>query len=353
MSELLLELVSRYSPSFHEAQAVQYFVGWMQDHGFDAHIDAAGSAVGIVGRQDAPRTLMLLGHIDTFPGELPVFIRDGNLYGRGSVDAKGCLCAFAEAAASASLSAGWRIVVAGAVEEEAATSRGARHIRECFSPDLCIIGEPSGAGRMTLGYKGRLVAEYSLTRPMAHTARPEPSVGALGAAFWSRVEAWAAGRNVGISGAFNQVSAHLRAINTTTDHLTETVTLALSLRLPPSCSPDEAEAALRAVAEPNAILHTYGHERAYQGDRQNMLVRGMLADIRDVTGERPGFVLKTGTSDMNVVAERWSCPIIAYGPGDSNLDHTPDEHLSLAEYATSVAVLRQFIETLQLPYNQG
>ncbi len=346
MSELLTELVRRYSPSTCEIEAVRYLAKWMNQRGFTAEIDTSGSAVGIIGDPDAEHTLMLLGHIDTFPGDLPVKVSDGILYGRGSVDAKGSLCAFAEAAASAQIPAGWRVIVAGAVEEECATSKGARHIRDQFSPDLCIIGEPSGSGRITLGYKGRLVLEYTLTRPVAHTARPEPSAGALGAAFWARVEAWAKERNHGLTAAFDQVWAHLRAINTETDHLTESVRVALSLRLPPTCPPEEALSALETLADDGAELHAHGLERAYQGNRNNALVRGMLAAIRETTGERPGFVLKTGTSDMNVVGEVWNCPIIAYGPGDSNLDHTPDEHLPLDEYTRAIAVLRHCIEGL-------
>ena len=70
-----------------------------------------------------------------------------------------------------------------------------------------------------------------------------------------------------------------------------------------------------------------------------------LAAIR-AQGSRPNFVLKGGTSDMNVVGAQWTCPIIAYGPGDSALDHTPDERIRLDEYAAAVATLRRLIETL-------
>jgi LysW-gamma-L-lysine carboxypeptidase len=188
VSELLVELVRRYSPSEQEAPAVRTLVEWMSAHGFDAEIDAAGNAVGLRGRVDAPHTLMLLGHIDTVPGEIPVRVEDGSLYGRGSVDAKGSLCAFADAAAQAEAAPGWRVMVVGAVEEETATSKGARYIRDEFTPDLCIIGEPSGAERITLGYKGRLLLDYTLTRPVVHTSRPEPTVGALGAALWQSEE---------------------------------------------------------------------------------------------------------------------------------------------------------------------
>jgi LysW-gamma-L-lysine carboxypeptidase len=44
---------------------------------------------------------------------------------------------------------------------------------------------------------------------------------------------------------------------------------------------------------------------------------------------------------MNVVAPVWKCPIVAYGPGDSALDHTPNEHLELDEYWKAVNVLEQ------------
>ncbi len=49
---------------------------------------------------------------------------------------------------------------------------------------------------------------------------------------------------------------------------------------------------------------------------------------------------------MNVVGPLWSCPIVAYGPGDSNLDHTPDEHLDLAEYRTAIATLTRVLTLL-------
>jgi LysW-gamma-L-lysine carboxypeptidase len=76
-------------------------------------------------------------------------------------------------------------------------------------------------------------------------------------------------------------------------------------------------------------------------------VRSFLGAIRQVdAAAQPGFVVKTGTSDMNVVAPVWRCPILAYGPGDSALDHTPDEHLPLDEYWRAVMVLEQALRNL-------
>lgn len=343
--DVLIELVRRYSPSTQEREAVDYLVGWMAEQSFQAYVDDIGNAVGIRGAADAPKTLVLLGHIDTYPGEIPVKVENGCLYGRGSVDAKGSLAAFADAAALAAIPPGWRVVVIGALEEEIATSKGAYYARECFSPDLCIVGEPSGADRITLGYKGRLVLDYSLTRPVAHTALPTPSIGELGAAFWQKIVDWADAFNQGISSHFDCVLPHLRSINTSTDYFNDTVKLSISLRLPPALPPEAALAAVQPFAEPDAVLTATGPEFAYRGDRNNVLVRGMLAAIR-ANGGQPGFVLKTGTCDMNVVVRRWTCPIIAYGPGDSSLDHTPNEHLPLAEYEQAVRVLQTLIENL-------
>jgi LysW-gamma-L-lysine carboxypeptidase len=345
MSQLLIELVHRYSPSTEETPAVEYLVEWMGEHSFDTQVDEVGNAVGIRGRADAPNTLMLLGHIDTVPGQIPVRVENGCLYGRGSVDAKGSLSAFAEAAAQAAIPADWRVVVIGAVEEETATSKGAHFVKARYNPQMCVVGEPSGADRITLGYKGRLLVDYTLTRPVAHTARPEPSVGALGAVFWQRIVEWSEQQNASEERYFDQVMPSLRAINTSTDHYHDTLRMTVGFRLPPRFSPDEVFSVVKSFAEAEGDLRPYSLEHAYQGDRNNALVRGMLAAIR-AQGWQPGFVLKTGTSDMNVVGEVWTCPIIAYGPGDSDLDHTPDEHLPLDEYNLAVETLRHLIESL-------
>jgi LysW-gamma-L-lysine carboxypeptidase len=49
---------------------------------------------------------------------------------------------------------------------------------------------------------------------------------------------------------------------------------------------------------------------------------------------------------MNVVAPAWNCPILAYGPGDSALDHTPDEHLPLDDYRRAQEVVENVLRNL-------
>ena len=388
---LIHGLVGIPSLSRDEARATSWLVGEMRSAGYErAFVDEAGNAVGEIGAPDARRTIVLLGHIDTVPGDIPVRIEpgpDGNLlYGRGSVDAKGPLAAFV--AAAARLDAAWargadlRVVVVGAVEEEAATSKGARHIAARFDgarepiPTACIIGEPSHWHRVTLGYKGRLLMDVVARQPMAHTAGPDASVATVVVDLWNRVAAHAASFNAGREKAFDQLSPSLRRfITAATPEMDDTADAQIAWRLPIGSDADAlcrdlvtwAAAHVGASLESTAIeglaaatatagaSHTVvnlagprtflqlafrGREAPWRGDRQNALVRSFLAAIRAADPSvQPSFVLKTGTSDMNVVAPLWRCPIVAYGPGDSALDHTPNEHLSLDEYWRAVGVL--------------
>jgi LysW-gamma-L-lysine carboxypeptidase len=49
---------------------------------------------------------------------------------------------------------------------------------------------------------------------------------------------------------------------------------------------------------------------------------------------------------MNIVGPAWGTPIVAYGPGDSSLDHTPEEHITIEEFRRAVDVLTHALETL-------
>jgi LysW-gamma-L-lysine carboxypeptidase len=94
-------------------------------------------------------------------------------------------------------------------------------------------------------------------------------------------------------------------------------------------------------------LRLRAHEPAFRSDRNNALVRSFLGAVRSIApSAKPGFLVKSGTSDMNVVGPAWQCPILAYGPGDSSLDHTPHEHVALEEYWNAVLVLEQALRNL-------
>jgi LysW-gamma-L-lysine carboxypeptidase len=340
---LLIGLLKAYSPSHEEHNASEYLAGWMQSAGYDrAFVDEAGNAVGILG--DGPQEIALLGHIDTVPGYIEVEVRDGELYGRGSVDAKGPLATFAAAAASVGRQAGWRIIVVGAVEEEAASSKGAHYAATQYRPAMCVIGEPSQWDRVTLGYKGRLLLDYHVSRPMSHSAGLAPTAGEIAVEFWNAICAEAATINAGRDKAFDQVKPSLRNIQSTTDGFYETADMTIGFRLPLDVPPADLKPKLMAFANTAEIVFR-GEEVAYRGEKNTPLVRAFNNAIRD-EGGKPGYVFKTGTSDMNIVGPIWNCPIAAYGPGDSALDHTPEEHIVIDEYHKAIGVLANVLKQL-------
>ena len=340
--ELLSGLVAIPSVTGKEQQASQYLTRWMGEHGYRARVDEVGNAIGERGR--GGKQIVLLGHIDTFPGELPVREAEGDLYGRGSVDAKGPLATFAIAAAAIDLPADTRLIVIGATEEEGASSRGARHILDRYSPVLCIIGEPSRWDRITLGYKGRLTMEWSWRGPLGHSAGPalSPAEAALGT--WRSVRDYAETFNSGRLGSFERVEPKLMELNTGRDGAYGWARMHIVLRLPPDVRAEKVESGLRQLDQ-GAQMSFHGHEQAFVAKKSSLLTRSLLAAVRAEGGE-PRFVHKTGTSDMNVAATVWSCPIVAYGPGDSSLDHTPHEHINLDEYARAARVLKRALQTI-------
>jgi LysW-gamma-L-lysine carboxypeptidase len=305
-------------------------------------VDEAGNAVGVLG--DGPTEIVLLGHMDTVPGAIPVRVADGKLYGRGSVDAKGPLAAFVVAASRVGALPGKRIVVVGATEEEAASSKGARHIARTRAPACCVIGEPSDTRAVTLGYKGRLVFAYRAEVPASHSASPDENVIEAAVRFWNSVRGWAETENTGKK-MFDALDPVLREICSETDGLAERVGLRASIRLPLGQTPDGVQARIESLAPSGARLRFWGGDLPYRAEKNTPLVRAFLAAIR-AEGLAPAFKVKSGTSDMNVVGPTWRCPILAYGPGDSRLDHTPHEHLDLDAYRRAIAILTRVLRSV-------
>ncbi len=343
--QLLQEMLQIPSPSGQEARLSSFLVDTLQSMGFQSYRDRVNNTIGILG--DGAKTIVLLGHIDTVAGDLPVKIEDGRLYGRGSVDAKGPMACFISATHRLKQELqrqAKKIVIVGAVEEESATSRGARQALLDFDPpDYCVIGEPSGWNAMTLGYKGRLLVDYHLQIPLRHTAGQGQSVCEKAVDYWSEIRRWCDRFNVGKT-MFESLQASLRSFNSSHDGIHEGAALRLGFRLPMDFARQPLEDFLRQTASPAQVSFS-GREAAVRRDKSNPLVRSFLRSIRALEGQ-PKFKLKTGTADMNVVAPFWKCPMVAYGPGDSRLDHTPQEHVEIEEYRKSIDVLESVLRLL-------
>ncbi|MDP9368418.1 MAG: M20/M25/M40 family metallo-hydrolase, partial [Chloroflexota bacterium] len=228
--------------------------------------------------------------------------------------------------------------------EETIGSPGASLVATWPAPDLCVIGEPSGWDAICLGYRGTLSLRYRLRRGGRHTAGPGESVAEEAVTFWNALVTELAARNEGAPGAFGSIGHSLRAMNTTSDGLTDEANLSIGLRLPPGLDVDALRSRLHDLAG-DAALIVDGCQEGYRTDRRSPLSAPFLRAIR-AEGGTPRFTVKLGTSDMNVVGPAWGCPIVAYGPGDAALDHTPEERIVLADYARAIRVLTNVLVAL-------
>ncbi|WP_318567712.1 [LysW]-lysine hydrolase [Salinigranum marinum] len=331
--ELLVDLVSTPSPSGQEADAAALLVAFFEVHDREVYVDDAGNV-----RAPADDSVLLTSHIDTVPGNIPVEIRDGELWGRGSVDATGPLAAMATAAVETGVS------FAGVVEEET-TSSGARFLCEDRTePDAVVNGEPSGWEGITLGYRGFLDGTYVATSESGHSSRPDMNAIEEAMDWWQKVEnAFEADEWRPI---FEQVTTKPVGFDggLGADGLSVEATMEVQFRIPPALSADE----LRELADSKLVEGTVHWEKPIppvMESPRTEVARAFRVAIRGAGGS-PRLLRKTGTSDMNLYADTWDCPMVTYGPGNSDLDHAPDEHLPLDEFDTSVEILTDVARTL-------
>jgi len=217
-----------------------------------------------------------------------------------------------------------------------------------YQPVACVIGEPSGSCAVTLGYKGRLLVEGQASRSISHTAGPEQSSSEIVATFWERVHVQAESWNQEHAGnsTFAALMPSLRSINSQQDGLEESTAFTIGYRLPPNYNIAGLRTQLTAWADELEIQISFrGEELAFQSTRATQLARAFVGALR-ASGVQPTFKLKTGTSDMNIVGPTWGENIVAYGPGDSRLDHTPQEHILIEEYLHAIDVLESVLRGL-------
>lgn len=333
------------------------------------YVDAAGNAVGRWGGGDLH--VWLLGHIDTVPGHIDVRVVDGELHGRGAVDAKGSFCAFVAAAARLPAAAADRLTLTliGAVGEEAPGSVGAQHaVATLPCPDLVVIGEPSGWDALTLGYKGTMQVDLSAEEAGRHSSIDEPTAAEKVVEAYNAVRRYvdetnrAGPRSAGAATdggmlatatLFERLQLRLLGLSASDDGLLQRCQARLGFRLPPATAIDALATRLESLAAVEGAECTVvpGAVAAFRSAKDGPLPAAFRAAIRSAGG-KPRHKLKTGTSDMNVVASAWHergravPPMIAYGPGDSNLDHTPDERLVIGEYLAAVSVVERALTAL-------
>jgi len=349
-TDFLQKIVSIYSPSEREEEVANFISDEAKKLGFEkTEVDHFNNVVLEIGSPTAEKTIVLLGHIDTVKPFLPVKVEGDELFGRGSVDAKGAFATFVFAALAASKKLkNTKIIVAGASQEEK-HGTGARVLAEKFSkPDAVIIGEPSSFEGITLGYKGTFSMEFFKRKTSAHSANDsEKNAIEEAIEFTQKIKNFCDKFNSGKS-VWEGLQQRVEKFVYDEVNGVEQVKVRVKFRTPLGFDASELKKLVGENKNGGEIsyLQSWGSEDACLAPKNSPLTRAFLAAIRE-EGGTPVFKIKTGTADMNTFMKAFpDTPTVSYGPGDSNLDHTPEERIDLKEFKKAIAVLTKVLVKL-------
>ncbi|HID33616.1 MAG TPA: YgeY family selenium metabolism-linked hydrolase [Anaerolineae bacterium] len=369
-TDFLQRLVSTPSPSGQEADVARLVADEMRALGFrDVRIDDVGNVVGWLGAKQGP-ILLVDGHLDTaavgdptawevdpFGGE----IREGRLYGLGSVDAKGSLAAMIYGLgllARSNDALPGQILVVAVVQEEPAEGLALQAALNALDllPDWTLIAKPTEM-RLVRGHRGRMEVRLSTFGRTAHSAMPEQGDNALYAAARLVFGIELLGMNLmkdPVLGqgtiAITRFTTHSSAHNAIPDRCDLTIDRRITL----------GETASRVLAELDTLIQREGvraqariahyQQNSYTGYKlaadahypawllpeDHPLLVQAVASMERSLGHKPEVGIWRFSSDGVYTVGLAGIPTIGFGPGRSLLSHAPNESIQLAEVHRSI-----------------
>lgn len=346
--ELLRKALELYTPSRSEAALANLIKDkCVNELGFEqVSIDNVGNIIATKGSGE-PR-ILLCGHMDTVPGQVPVRIEDGHIYGRGASDAKAPLIAMLLAASEFPKQSG-SVIFAGVVDEEGNAIGVKQLVKSKLGVDYAVFGEPSGVDNITVAYKGRLAIRLTCdVGESAHASAPWLAKNSIEEMydFWKTIKSEIERAGTAENKA-KSISCSLTEIIGGSSHnvTPQKCKITIDIRIPTITTCDSVlrmvDTVITKVASEKGIKATYRIEdktEPFEADHASPLVRALLLAVLDVRDKRPMLLRKTGTGDMNVLGHSFKIPVITYGPGDPHASHTADERVNIDEYVASIEV---------------
>ncbi|WP_028477220.1 succinyl-diaminopimelate desuccinylase [Nocardia sp. CNY236] len=301
-----------------------------------------------------PTRVILAGHLDTVPIADNVPSRldrspagEQLLYGCGSVDMKSGDAVFLHLAATITDPVHDLTMVFYDGEEIAAEFNGLgaieRELPDWLAADLAILGEPSG-GWIEAGCQGTVRVRLRAPGERAHSARAwlgDNAIHRLAAPLQRLCDYQ--GRQVDIDGCvYRESLSAVRAVGGVAGNVVpDAAELDVNFRFAPDRTVDQAIAHVREVF--SGLDLDCEVTDAAPGALPGLTAPAARDLVDSVRGHGAGGVrAKYGWTDVSRFAAR-GIPAVNFGPGDPNLAHTRDEHVSVRQITAVTAMLRDFL----------
>ncbi len=354
---LLQRMLETYSPSGKEKAISSLLADEFRNLGLSVRIDEVDNVEGRAG-SGSPKAL-LCGHMDTVEGFIEVKRKGKVIFGRGAVDAKSPLAALICAGAQYTKEGGKGTIVVLAVVDEEGKSRGIKHfVSRCNEKfDYAIFGEPSGTYAVTVGYKGRLVMKARCLTAAGHASAPQLFENAIYVAtkvidrLRKKEAEWAQGGDAYSSPTLSVTMMRGGRQDNTVPDCCEIV---VDIRVPSSTTTSAVKEELVGLIEgaresesKAKIEYEFIDENApFREDPASKLVQAFKEAVVEKSGRECRLSRKTGTSDVNDFVSRNRTSAVVYGPGNSKLDHTTLENVSIEEYYDSIDILKSVMQKM-------
>jgi acetylornithine deacetylase len=346
----LLEALVRFPSLSQEEGPIADFV--------EAYVRAAGLPVGRHEHNvyfwlgDGPEVLLLNSHLDVVPpaqhSPYPPFdpvVVDGQLYGRGTVDAKASGAAMTTAVLALA-AAGWSppkgsvMVALTACEERGGGYNGLHSLRPHLPPlAAALVGEPT-ALQPCIAQKGLLLLKATAHGRTAHAARAHLGDNAILRAMRD-IEALTRLTFERQDPFLGAPTLNVTIITGGTVHnvIPDECTFTMDIRSTPAYTHEEIIQMVQEALTAEVIVHS----NRYIPVATPATERIVQACCTALPGSQP-FGSPTA-SDWIFLAD---VPTVKIGPGHSERSHTAEEHIALADVYAAVAgyerIIRAYFE---------
>ncbi|MGV9172395.1 MAG: M20/M25/M40 family metallo-hydrolase, partial [Promethearchaeia archaeon] len=350
--DFLKSCIEFYSPSGKEKDYAQFLEEFLKKAGFKTHFDKIGNLIAEKGNGNPH--ILLVSHMDTIPGKLPVIEKDGKIFGRGAVDCKPSLAAMIYAIKEFKFSQKGRVTFAGIVREEDSLIGIDTFLESNINPDYAIFGEPTQIGQICIGYKGRLCFKIQIQTEKGHVASSWEYKNAIEMGFqiWENIQQICEDLNEEKENLnekthyFNQIIPNLTVISggDINNCVPSRCEMSIDIRFPPFVKLGEILGPIREIAakyegmklksggNTKVILKILSKIEGYEIEGKNLLIGALRWAIYKTLQEKPTLIKKTGTTFINKIGATLDIPSITYGPGDPKLEHTKDEYIEIGDF---------------------